>query len=237
MTQPLYFLPSLTWTRDQTEATTRLILKDRGLSEIFRDVKRDEIGFQELAGRGPDDKSGSIIWYSDNREPPRRCGYYAAEQAWHDCGAFYIGIDTASPPTPADLRRKREHAGYALELADGNQWMIPVVRRPNDTTELPTDLFVDAAGNLCEPIKPAYQKYWDAGKEVCEWFFGETPADQVPTRKALQLAIDAVGLNYRYGEAEHRVLRFVDKENFMDILTTTIDMQAVRQWIEAQKKT
>jgi hypothetical protein len=234
MTQPLYFLPSLTWTRDQTEATTRLILKDRGLSEIFRDVKRDEIGFQELAGRGPDDKSGSIIWYSDNREPPRRCGYYKTEQDWHDCGAFYIGIDTASPPTPADLRRKREHAGYPLELADGNQWMIPVVRRPNDTTELPTDLYVDAAGNLCEPIKPAYQKYWEAGKEVCEWVYGGI---EPKTITALNLAIDALGLNYRYGPAEHAILRYIDKENFVELLQITVDMPYVRKCVEAQKKT
>lgn len=234
MSQPLYFLPNLTWTAEQTPATTLLILKDRGLAETFRDVPNVNIGFQALAGRGPDDKSGSIIWYSDNREPPRRCGYYQAEQEWHDCGSFYIGIDTASPPTPNDLRRRREHAGYPLELADGNQWMIPVVRRPNDSTNLPTDLYTDAAGNLCEPIKPAYLKYWEAGKEVCEWVYGDTPPD---TRKALALAIEALGLNYRYTEAEHRILRFIDKENFVELLQHTVDLPGVRRWVESQKKT
>lgn len=239
MSQPLYFLPGVNWQRGQSLSITRSIIREAGLAEIFNDVSEDHVGWNCLAGRGPDDKSGTIIFYVDNREPPKRLGYYPDEQHWQAIGdgsQLWVGIDPSLPPTPDELKRKRTHSGYTIELGDGNRYEIPVVRRPDNSTNLPTDMVFDAAGKLQEPIKPAYEKYWEASAEVCQWFFG---GDEVTFDKAraLRLAIEVLGLNYRYGNAEHTALRLIDTTNWMAILAFSVDMPRVRSEQEAQKKT
>lgn len=241
MSQPLYFLPHLQWNRDQSLSTTRLILRERGLAAVFSDVPQEQICIAQLNGRGPGDLSGTIICYQTPAgEIPRRIGYYANEQRWQPVGdgsLCWIGIDTDDPPGPESLRRRKEHAGYRLELGDGNSYMIPIIRRPNGSTGLPTDLYLDAAGKLCEPIKPAYERYWEASAEVCSWFFSDNPPDTIDTAKALRLAVDAVSLNYRFTMQEQNALRLIDKENFMTVLLLSIDWPAVRDDANVQKKT
>jgi hypothetical protein len=246
MSQPLYFLPHLQWNREQNHAMTRQILKMRGLAEVFSDVSHDQILSAPLAGRGPGELSGSVIAYQTVKgEPPRRIGYYPGEQKWTPIGdgsLCWIGIDTDSPPTPDDLRRRKEHGSYRLELGDGNTYAIPVVRRPHGGTELPTDMYLDATGALCEPIKPAYEVYWESAAEVCEWYFGDFDSSGRKVRefhsaRALQLAVDVLSLNYRYSMQEQNVLRLIDKENFQTVLMCSIDWPAVRDEMLAQKKT
>lgn len=241
MAQPLYFLPHLQWNRDQSLSTIRLILRERGLAEVFSDVPQEQVCVAVLNGRGPGDLSGTIIAYQTFAgDVPRRLGYYANEQRWMPVGdgtQCWIGIDTDEPPKPEDLRRRKEHSGYTLELGDGNRYSVPVIRRPDGSTGLPTDLYFDAVGKLCEPIKPAYERYWEASKEVSEWFFGDTQPEVIDTAKAFRLAVDALGINYRFGMQEQNALRLIDKENFITLLMLTIDWPAVRDDAEAQKKT
>jgi hypothetical protein len=220
---------------------TRQILKMRGLAEVFSDVSHDQILSAPLAGRGPNDLSGSVIAYQTVKgEPPRRIGYYPSEQKWTPIGdgsLCWIGIDTDSPPTPDDLRRRKEHAGYPIELGDGKEYMIPVIRRPDGSTGLPTDMYLDAAGNLCEPIKSAYEAYWEASAEVCKWFMGRMSLADLDHIKALKLAVEALGINYRYSMQEQNVLRLIDKENYLSVLSFSIDLPRVYAESEAQKKT
>jgi hypothetical protein len=241
VSQPLYFLPHVQWVRGQNIAITRSIIREAGLTDIFSDVSEDHVGFNCLPGRGPGELSGTIIFYTDNREPPRRMGYYENEQTWHPVGdgsKCWIGIDNDSPPKPDEMRRKRVHDGYTLELADGARWTIPVIRRPDGSTGLPTDMVFDAAGKYSEPIKPAYLSYWEASAKVCDWVFAESSNDSIDNPEALKLAIEALNLNYRYGMQEHNVLRFIDKTNCQVLLMLSVDLPRVRAEMEAlQKKT
>lgn len=239
MSQPLYFLPRVTWTREQSIAATRAIIRAAGLSDLFSDVPESKVGFNTLAGRGPGELSGTIIFYVDDREPPHRMGYYPDEQTWHPVGdgsQLWVGIDTDRKPTPAELKRRLVHSGYQLELADGNQYTIPVIRRPDNSTNLPTDFIFDAAGKLQEPIKDAYRSYWDASAEVCQWFYSESPPDFNKLR-AINLAIDVLRVNYRYSVNEQNALRLVDATNWMAILAMSVDLPRVQAEREAQKKT
>lgn len=238
MSQPLYFLPHVAWQRGQSLSLTRSIIREAGLADIFSDVSADDVGFNPLAGRGPGDLSGSIIYWCD-RDPPRRMGYYPAEQTWHAVGdgkQLWIGIDTDSPPKPEEMKRRLLHGGYDLELGDGNKWAIPVVRRTDGTTNLPTDMVFDAAGKLQEPLKPAYQQYWEASAEVCQWFFGESETGP-DKAQALRLAVGVLGLNYRYGINEQAALRLIDATNFLALLALSVDLPRVRAEQDAQKKT
>lgn len=237
MSQPLYFLPRVQWHRGQSLSITRSLIREAGLADTFSDVSEDHVGYNQLPGRGPGDLSGSIIFYCD-REPPRRLGYYPAEQQWTSIGdgsQLWVGVDSDESPTPENLQKRRIHPGYPLELGDGKTYTIPVVRRPDGSTNLPTDMVFDAAGKLQEPIKPAYTRYWETSAEVCQWFFGGE-AIAPDKARALQLAIEVLGLNYRYGMAEHSALRLIDATNFLAILALSVDLPRVQMEQEAQKK-
>ena len=238
MSQPLYFLPRVQWDRNQSLGVTRSIIREAGLADVFSDVPADRIGCNNLQGRGPGDLSGSIIFYTDRDELPRRLGYYPKEQEWTAVGdgsQLWVGVDTEERPGPEDLKRRRQVDGYTLEI-NGQEWLIPVVRRPDDSTCLPTDLVTDAAGKLQEPVKSAYRRYWDESAKVCQWFFGDRKA--LPDKaEALEAAKLVLSINSRFGTAEQNALRIVDSENFMTILAWSVDVPRVQAMQEAQKKT
>lgn len=241
MAQPLYFLPGLS--RSQLlpgGKLSRALLRERGLSEVFEDVGigREDFGSCELAGRGPGGKSGIILFYQrPDGSIPRRIDYRPAEQSWTavDPDGLWIGLDTDDPPTPEDLARHKQHLGYTIELADGHTWRIPVIRRPDGSTELPTELFWDAAGKITEPLKERYRAYWDETAEVAGWFFEGKSAD-FDKGKALGLAVRALSLNYRFGRAEQNVFKVADTLNYLTILAATVDMPKVTAIDEAEKK-
>lgn len=240
--QPLYFLPGVTLEHTMSAATKRDILRAHGLAEVFADVSPDMIGCNVLQGRIPecDDKSGTIVLYnSPVTGAPRRFGYHPGEQIWHrvdDGSMLWIGIDTAEPPTPDDLRRRRHHSGYEVMLGDNQRYMVPVVRNPIDgTTKLPCDQYIER-GRLHEPIKDAYRKYWEASEEVATWFAGPLPI--LPDKfKAHALAVELLAINYRLGANEQKALRIVDGTNCGIILGCSIDYPKWADWSEAQKKT
>lgn len=233
--QPLYFLA------DVTKATLapggrlcRSLLAARGLAATFADVGEGDYAASELAGRGPGDRSGLILSYNTPAGiAARRVGYYPDEQKWTKVGDdLWIGMDPADLPKPDELRRKRVFDGYFVELADGQHYAVPVVRRPDESTNLPRDMYVDPlTGVLREPIKEAYRRYWDDSADVGQWFFSEGGFDAgtFTKQRALGLSIDVLSINYRYGPLEQSVLRLVDSLNYLTVLGTSIDIQAVME--------
>jgi hypothetical protein len=78
----------------------------------------------------------------------------------------------------------------------------------------------DAAGKLLEPIKPAYEAFWRETAEVATWFWDGVEPDR---GRALELAIRALGINYRVGRAEQNVLRIVDRDSLLLVLAAAVD--------------
>jgi hypothetical protein len=143
MAQPLYFLPDLRASELASVMLARPVLTARGLLEVFADVPldSDHLVVNELPGRGPGDKAGTIITYNAEGDIPRRSGYYPQEQDWQPIGdgsLVWIGIDPAEPPTEKELRRRRRYAGYSVELTNGDKFQLPVIRRDGGGTSLPT---------------------------------------------------------------------------------------------------
>jgi hypothetical protein len=238
MSQPLYFLPCVNWMHGQSLSVTRSIIREAGLADIFSDVRDTDIAFSLVHGRGPGDSSGTVVCYVDGRDAPRRMGYHPDEQEWTPVGdgsQLWVGVDKDYRPGPVDLRRRQQADGYPLEMG-GEQWLIPVVRRPDDSTCLPTDFITDAVGKLQEPVKAAYRRYWDESAKVCNWFFGERR--ELPSKQeAFEQAKLVLSINYRFGTNEQNTLRVVDSDNFMTILAYSIDVPRVQLMQEAQKKT
>jgi hypothetical protein len=240
MSQPLYFLPNLRQQQCESVAAMRAILKERGLEDVFADVPRDKIVPVETPGRGPDNKSGVILSYQrPDNQTARRMEFKESEQEWTrvDDG-LYIGIDPSDPPTPDDLARRVQYSGYRVPLA-GGEWLIPVIRRPDDSTLLPRDWKWDATGRDVQPIKPAYKAFWEETAEVLEWFIAEELPESATGVRALELAVRALSLNYRFGRNEQNILGVIDPDNYMTILGVTVDFPRFAQLAAAvdQKKT
>jgi len=235
MAQPLYFLPRVALKHDATPAAKRQAVQNAGLGEIFVDVKPEDIGFAAIDGKGPGDLSGTIVFYTDDREPPPRAGYFHLQQTWHHVNDdLWIGIHNDHPPTPADMRRAKVFRGYEMELGDGNEWMIPIIRRPTDLgTTLPQSQYIEG-GKLVKTLKAAYKRYWDHSEEVADGFLAGKEFTNI---RAHELAVEALGLNYRFGHNEQKILGLVDSENYIALLSYTIDLPHVNAVSEAQKKT
>jgi hypothetical protein len=231
----LYFLPNLRKQQCDSVSQMRAILKERGLTDVFADVPQEAMCIVPLDGRGPEDKSGVILAYtSPATDIPRRIDFRPAEQEWTKVDdGLYIGIDTAEPPTPDDLQRAAQFGGYWAPL-NGHKWLIPVIRRPDDTTLLPRSWKWDATGRDVQPIKREYRAFWDETAEVLGWFLAdELPATATSVR-ALELCVRALSINYRFGRNEQNLIGPIDPDNAMTILGITVDYP---RFSEIQKKT
>jgi hypothetical protein len=242
MSQPLYFLPNLRAAQCENVALRRAMLKERDLTEVFADVPMVEQSLFDVTGRGPGDKSGCILAYQTPAgDVPTRLGYYPNEQTWTPVGdgsLVWIGIDPSDPPKPADLARRKQYASYGVTCGDGNQWAVPVIRRPDDSTDLPTDMVWDATGRFIEPIKPAYQSFWNESAEFAQWCYGHgIETEPFPTVRGLELAIRALSINYRFGKSEQNVLRVIDRDCYLTILAATVDQPNHANYTASEKKT
>lgn len=252
MAQPLYFLPDLRAGELSSVPLARRTLTARGLLEVFADVplEAEHLAINELRGRGPGNRAGTIICYqAATTDRLRNVNFEPDSQRWTAIGdgsLVWIGTENVEPPTEQELRRQNLYGGYLVHLANGESFQIPTVRRDGGGSSLPTDLTWDAAGKLIEPLKPAYQTYWDDSAEVASWFFGDAAegtefgGQTFSKARALELAIKVLSLNYRYGRGEHEALRLIDGTNYLTILGASVDLPRVRERLSAgqsQKKT
>jgi hypothetical protein len=233
--QPVYFLPNVS-PGQVVDATgpagkiNRKVLQAHGLLGIFGDLRGK--GDITISNGKVEGKSGCLLAYGapDKFTNP-------ASLEWIE-GPAWIGYDKDNPPTEEDLRRKRLVGGYKIEGEDGQSWQVPIIRRPDDSTELPCDMYYEV-GVLKEPVKEAYKEFWDATAEVASWFFndsGEFGGDSFSKQKAFDLAVQALGINYRFGHQEQRVTKAVTSENFILILSYTVDYPRQRLVHELSKK-
>jgi hypothetical protein len=244
MAQPLYYLPGV---RQETFANVSLVrqmLAAHGLTETFADVGLSEMSWQELRGKGPDGKAGSILAYqTPDGQLPRNLGFIPDQQEWTPFGdgsKVWIGVDPSDPPTAEDLSRKRQYGGYAIELS-GQPWLVPVVRRIDDSTELPRRLLWDATGNVIEPVKAEYVAYWEETGEVIQRLAIEEgqPSEirEMPIPRGLELCVRALSINYRFSRPEQCVIGPIDATNWQLVIAATIDLPKVDQILAVQKKT
>lgn len=248
MTAPLYFLPLRgSELVAQSGRLARGVLARFGLDETLADVETVEQAIvTEVTGAGPTGKSGVILCgLPVGGHAPFKTGYDPRIQDWAPLGAAdgaWLGLEKGNPPTPAELARRRQTRGYGIELADGLAWQIPIVRRPDGSTELPRHLGWDAQGRFETRVKEAHRRLWEDAAEVCDWMFepGATafqPRERVVTSldQALDRCVAALALNYRYGRAEQSRLGLIDSTNWASVLAALVDLPlylALAEWTE-----
>jgi len=235
----LYFFPRVTI--DQLRAGQRLnqkLLETYGLGASLGDIRDAEreasLFFSPTAG--PGGASGSFLApLAPGRTTPR-LGYYPDFQRWEkvlDESELWIGVDRESPPDPEDLARPRRIAGHRVELADGAEYEVPVIRSLRGT-RLPQDLYHRADRQLALEVKPGYRELWEATAEVWDLFFDPAAPKELAFERILYHALAFLGVNYRYGDREQSVLHLIDTGNWQDVLFAAVDGPF---YADAQKKT
>lgn len=211
---------------------SRSLLASRGLDQVLADVVRvpADAAVIELSGSGPSGGSGAIVApHPIGGEPGIRVGYFPQFQAWEEVADWlWLGHDREHPPTPEDLRRRKQFAGHPVTLA-GAEWLVPIVRDQLGGTRLGRDWHCAADGQVEERIKAEHQALWDEFAAVVDLFFD--PADPSPAgvfrmdaSGAMRHSLAALGLNYRFGPHEQNALHLVDAESWMQILAAAVDV-------------
>lgn len=245
MATPIYFFPRV--------PIKELILNDRlnaarlakyDLAEILGDLTAQQVSKQDLTGAGPGEASGAMITVNPGGKAPQRMGYVPQFQTWTKVRIepeLWIGVDKEYPPGPQDLARPRLIPGHNVPLADGHDYVIPVIRGVRGDTGLPEDMFRGPDGEFAREIKPAYRQLWEDTQPVWDFLYGDAGAAEPGSMEypdVLDLAVRFVGINYRYGAAEQAVLRLIDStaDTWQAVFHAVVDGPFLEMAIEAQKK-
>ena len=234
--QPLYFLPDETLFGSLNGGLlVRDVLAAHGIADTFADVQGPKAGDCEVADcpKGPDGKAGIILAYKrpDGKAP---AAHYQ-ERGWSWTRASdKLWIGTHGEVTADDLQRPKGYDGYTVPLADMGRWLIPVIRRDDGSTELPRVMTLNDVGAFTETIREKYREAWEATRDVLWWLVEPNGTDNMDRCHAFRLAVKALTINYRFGMAEQNVLQVVDSENFLTILSMTIDLVKIQEVAHAQ---
>ena len=188
-------------------------LKQFGLSEVFRESHPVS---SEVHNNGPDGSAGLLVaLLPSHMKATDDKGVFQVrikldEQTWvkrnKGENEFWIGFCKDAIPGPHDLRRPFQVGGHPVKLADGNDWLVPVVRTAADgSSTFPKAIGIDEEGALSQIVLPRYAPFCN---RIAEWWNKIVPQiasidsseGKVVVRfdqeETFLLAIEALSFNY-----------------------------------------
>lgn len=205
--------------------------------------------------RGPDGSIGQLLSVLPSRGSngvEARTGFFADAQTWQAVEeedplavvvedgqekpvvrkSYWIGWETAAPPTPADVQREKLVDGFPVRLADGNDWIIPVCG-PLDQ-RLPQSFHPAPGKKLTMRVLRQYQAI---AAESEKWFsIVAAGGQEFRWTDAYAYACNLLAVNYRIGWHEAGFLGLITTETFVDVLMTSLGEPERRDQIAIQKK-
>lgn len=229
-----YFMP--TW--EQASGTRKRLL-DSPIALAVSDAIRSERNYSEFVSQhfvqvGPTGSSGVIITVVPRNWPnPHRIGYYPDEQAWTDCGAYWLGRHRDVIPRAETLQRETLIRGYDVELGDGEIWQCPVIRWPNKTANLPRAMGVDAAGKYVETLRPQWDWAWKLASNIWDVYFLDKGGD-VTDATMFDWGAQCLSINYRVGPQECTALGLLDTDIVARVLKAAVADPLIQEYLEAE---
>lgn len=201
--------------------------------------------FREVGG-GPGGRAGVVVGAGSD------VGYYPDRQTWLPIpggpDGVFGGYDPSSPPKPADLARIEQIEGYAVDLADGDEWLVPVARCFPAGSMLPQALTIGPDGKV---VREALPKFADACRDadrLWNYFRSENgladdgeKIEPIDDDEMFGLAVRILALNYRVGPIEVSELKLLTTKNIRRILWCFVDapgylaVQTARAEAESKK--
>jgi hypothetical protein len=244
---PRYFFANATETdfADDAGRVRPEFLATYALAWAWRDIThKDQVSCFQHA-HGPGDQPGLFVWI----HPGKDLRYRPGRQHWHECQAapppltrenttlprtVWLGIDEGQSVKPDDLAREQLTAGYKVELYEElGPLIVPVIRSPRrDRVNIPQRMHFDAAGNVVLTVREQWQWLWEGVGRAWDVLTGNGEA--FGYAEGLQLALDVLGVNYRYSRYEQELLAWLDTSNWLDVLYTATDVALVRELLTAE---
>lgn len=192
---------------------------------------------------GPGGKRGLVVCVSGET-----CVYDPA-QTWAVAPGLttriWVGYDPrAGKPGPAELARTRQVEGTALRLLDGKQWIVPraVAPLPERPITLPLRYELDGEGQWTGRPLERYRKLCEEAYRYWQSILAEataaaggkgqgTDGAQPPltVAEALELAAEALAVNYRVSRAEVSLLGLLGDDQLRAVLAALVDLEEVKK--------
>lgn len=198
------------------------------------DLQTDNPPSQHQIGIGPDGGSGTLLWWENPRRmdsvPAKR--YDEDTQTWHKRrrGAVWYGWEVERPPTPFCIERRSPMPGFAVPLADGNEWIVPNVQ------QVPAVLGIDDDGKLTREVAAAYRDYYRQAWEALNWFDESYASGVVPFEEAFYLAVNALSINYRLNADLCSLLGLLRTDNVLSLVAAVVERDALLATLDRIKK-
>lgn len=156
---------------------------------------------------------------------------------------YHVGYYLDSPPSAAELARKKQLAGHKVELGDGKDWLIPVARKFAEGSVLPLALGIGAKGEI---IVDELEEYIGFSGRAAR-YYRETlrqalriEVEPMEIDDQIKLAIEAIMLNYHISIQETFILKLINSVNMSEICGAVIDTPSInavaKQMAEDKKK-
>ena len=227
--------PLLFWIPTALQAHTRDLLEERGVADLL-----PEPVSSRHVNAGPDGQQGLVLVHGEHR-----VGYFPESQVWtqHKDGV-QVGFDPANPPGPEHLARPEQIDGHPVELADGNGWVVPIVRSVMHGSMLPQQLVLDTGGNWTGRPLEIYAQHEQDAERIWEQVIAEAGAaedengETVSAPEPMQLddmmriAVDALAVNYRIDKWIVSALGLMTTRHPMQIGRAMVDWPAVEEAVK-----
>jgi hypothetical protein len=159
-----------------------------------------------------------------------------------DAAEVWIGWNRESPPGPADLERTETIEGFAIKLADGREWKIPVVSYCGEEGErVPPILWrtsdIDDTGReVAGGVKAVRRWLWDLTAPAWDWMI--EGVDPITNEMIWPIFDGIIQANYYARTFELYKAGAIDYEHLRprEIVALAIGWTTWTKWNE-QKKT
>lgn len=254
------------------ERVDREVLRKLGMADLWRDTLADKavdwLATEWLSNKTPGNTPGMFVSALpvESHRPPRTVTQFD-DGSWRWLAGengVWLGIDTLAPVKPEDVERRNQYKGHWVELADGNEWLIPVIRRPvwgqktiktDDGEDRQVDGFLDGIPRLSQimtmdpatrrvtrSIRPVDQRIWDWSASFYPLVYSDGFNQTAPLpqdEETFAFAASLLAMNYRVGLAEINAWQLFEDRVLIPVIQAAMDLPWIKARDEAttQKKT
>jgi hypothetical protein len=221
-------------TTDPTIATVR----ELGLSYAFASAPAS----REVQGHTPSGNRGRV--FGDSKRLGDLPKLDMDNQVWRKIPGkeVWVGYWKDAKPGPADLARAEQLAGFNIKMADGNEWLIPVVRAFDEdcgkaVPVLPALYGLDDDGKLTRgEIQAAHRWLWDLTEPAWQAMLNE---GELTDQDCLDTACKVIGANYAVDVVELAgVLQvFSPQLSPAGVVALALDYRTFAGWVAKKKQT
>ncbi len=171
---------------------------------------------------GPKGK-GLLISVVD--DPATMIEFNAEKQKWIPATASgckegaWVGMEIENPPGPEDLARPEMVEGFHVQLANEQEWIVPVAKQfPKSITFAPDGAMIETPMERYKELCQQSDRIWVALRTQLGLLDDSEEPVTISLAESADLAMRILAVNYRIGKAEATLLGLLDTDCIAEIL-------------------